>query len=318
MKRILAIPMALVLATMLAATGCTPAEIQQLQGILQNVDSANGKIIVVTKDGKTITLKINTDTTATDNGTSVDVSTLAPGSSVEIESKDKGKTARSIKAQKPKEVEEEREDEESSRAEGWGIAEIRVTDPPPAGVRSAVVNYSKIEVHKAGGSEDGSDNSTSGNTTASDNSSGWITVVSTPGSFDLMTVIGVEQVLGSANLTAGKYTQIRMTVANVTGITTDNVSYTAEVPSNVLKINGNFNVGGGNTTTLTLDFDGEKSLVRTGEGKFIFKPVVKLLVRGDGNREGSDDNEDDDNSGKPDDKGNEGKGPSDNSTRGKD
>jgi len=33
------------------------------------------------------------------------------------------------------------------------------------------------------------------------------------------------------------------------------------------------------TTILTLDFDGDKSLVMTGkEGKFIFKPVVKLIV----------------------------------------
>ena len=154
----------------------------------------------------------------------------------------------------------------------WGIVEIRVTDPPPADVKSAVVYLSNIEVHKV-----------SGNATESDNESGtWIPVIGAPASFDLMDVIGVEQILGSANLTAGSFTQIRMDVTKVTGETTDNVSYTAEVPSDKLRIVGAFNVGGGNKTILTLDFDGEKSLVRTGEGKFLFKPVVKLLVNSGG------------------------------------
>ena len=73
-----------------------------------------------------------------------------------------------------------------------------------------------------------------------------------------------------------------MDVTKVTGVTTDNVSYTAEVPGDKLKIVGAFNVGGGTKTTLTLDFDGEKSLIQTGQGKFLFKPVVKLLVNSGG------------------------------------
>ncbi|MBI4180324.1 MAG: DUF4382 domain-containing protein [Chloroflexi bacterium] len=157
---------------------------------------------------------------------------------------------------------------------GWGILEIRVTDPPPANVKSAVVYLTNIEVHKVSGNV--SDNA-SGN--ASDNASGWIPVIGAPASFDLMNVVGVEQILGSANITAGSFTEIRMTVTKVTGVTTDNVSYTAEVPSGELKIVGAFNVGGGNKTVLTLDFDGEKSLIQSGQGKFLFKPVVKLLIK---------------------------------------
>ncbi len=148
----------------------------------------------------------------------------------------------------------------------WGTIEIRVTDPPPADVKSAVVHFNSVKVHKV-----------SDNTSESDNISGWITVIG-EGSFDLMDVIGVEKVLGSANVTAGSFTQIRMDVAKVSGETTDNVSYTAAVPSGGLKIVRPFNVGGGMTTILTLDFDGAKSLVRTGSGKFLFEPVVKLLI----------------------------------------
>ena len=149
----------------------------------------------------------------------------------------------------------------------WGIIEIRVTDPPPADVKSAFVYLSSIEVHKV-----------SGNMSESDNTSGWITILEAPSSFDLMAVIGVEEILGSANVTAGSFTQIRMDVIKVVGETTDNVSYTAEVPSGKLKIVRPFNVGAGTTTILTLDFDGEKSLIRTDSDKFLFKPVVKLLI----------------------------------------
>jgi hypothetical protein len=101
-----------------------------------------------------------------------------------------------------------------------------------------------------------------------------------------------------------------MSVTNVTGVTTDNVSYTAQVPSGELKIVGGFNVGGGDKTVLTLDFDGEKSLIRTGQGKFLFKPVVKLLVK-----DGAKSNEARSEKSDSDNKGGEGKGNSDNSSR---
>ncbi|MBI2328364.1 MAG: hypothetical protein HYU85_01740, partial [Chloroflexi bacterium] len=45
----------------------------------------------------------------------------------------------------------------------------------------------------------------------------------------------------------------------------------------------------GTTTVLTLDFDGEKSLIRTGSGKFLFKPVVRLLIeKGQGQGQGQE------------------------------
>lgn len=142
-----------------------------------------------------------------------------------------------------------------------GTIEIRVTDPPPADVASAVVYLTNVEAHLV-----------------SANASEWITIIGAPPSFDLMTVIGVEEILGSANVTAGKYTQIRMGVDRVEVVTTAGDNYTAEVPSEKLKIVRSFDVEPGMTTTLTLDFDGEKSLILAGKGKTLFKPVVKLLI----------------------------------------
>ena len=148
-----------------------------------------------------------------------------------------------------------------------GIIEIRVTDPPPADVASAIVYLSNIEVHQV-----------------SANQTGWILILEAPPSFDLMAINGVEEILGSANVTAGKYTQIRMDVDRVEVVTTAGDNITAEVPSSKLKIVGPFEVEPSMTTTLTLDFDGEKSLVLPGKDiatareKALFKPVVKLLI----------------------------------------
>jgi len=145
--------------------------------------------------------------------------------------------------------------------EEWGTIEIRVTDPPPADVKSAVVYLTNIEVHKV-----------------SDNGSEWVPIVGAPPSFDLLDVIGVAEVLGSANVTAGSFTQIRMDTDRVEVVTVDGDNITAEVPSGKLKIVRPFNVGAGTTTILTLDFDGTKSLIVTSKGKALFKPVVKLSI----------------------------------------
>ena len=160
----------------------------------------------------------------------------------------------------------------------WGIIEIRVTDPPPADVIHAFVTLTNIEVHREEGAWQTLDlRDTSGNIIAE-------------ATFDLMEVLEVTEVLGSANVTAGSFTQIRMDVAEVAvvfvtdnttdPVTTDNV--TARVPSEKLRIVKAFEVVAGEKTVLTLDFDGEKSLILpgkdidTGKERAIFKPVVRL------------------------------------------
>ena len=59
-----------------------------------------------------------------------------------------------------------------------GTIEIRVTDPPPAEVESAVVYLNNIEVHRA-----------------SDNASQWLRIADAPPSFDLLDVVGISQAL---------------------------------------------------------------------------------------------------------------------------
>jgi len=168
----------------------------------------------------------------------------------------------------------------------WGIIEMRVTDPPAAEVKSAIVYLTNVEVHMAVAEQEieqeqeqsFGDNQTPQQEQEQEGGSKWISIIGAPPSFDLLGVIGVEALLGTTNVTAGKYTQVRMDVDRVEVVTVDGDNITAEVPGDKLKIIRPFDVEAGMTTILTLDFDGSKSLIITGKDKAIFKPVVKLLV----------------------------------------
>jgi len=144
-----------------------------------------------------------------------------------------------------------------------GTIEIRVTDPPPADVTSANVTAKNIEVHRVTGEE-----------------SEWITIIEGPVTFDLMKLAKAEEaeILGAEEIKVGSFTQIRMDVDSVEVVTVDGDNITAEVPSGKLKIVRPFNVEDGVKTVLTLDFDGSKSVIITGKGEALFKPVVKLVV----------------------------------------
>ncbi len=405
------------------ASACTPSEAKLVEGILQNVDSVNGEITIVTEDGKTITLTIATGAQVETEGATSALETLEPGTSVEVEVNDDGQVAQHIKARLAKvegvivgiegnevTVESERgrlvtvlvtdrtrieleedfpgtladlrvgaevevkfdpesrvafkvdAEEEEAEIEGIivqidgnevtieterghrrtlivgdqtrieleddfpgimadlqvgieveakfdpftrlafkieveeeeerverGIIEIRVTDPPPADVTSAVVTLANIEVQREGG--------------------GWETIdLGGEVTFDLMEVLDVTEVLGSASVTAGSFTQIRMDVSEVvvefvTDSTTDPVTtdtVIAEVPSQKLRIVKAFEVVDGMKTVLTLDFDGEKSLILPGKDidagkeRALFKPVVKLLIEHEEEEEEEEEDEDED------------------------
>jgi hypothetical protein len=96
--------------------------------------------------------------------------------------------------------------------------------------------------------------------------------------FDLLQIKGIEEVLGTENVTASKYTQIRMTVENVEVSFGDNGLEETTLPSGELKFTRPFEVVEGQTTVLLLDFDAEKSVKVTGGGKVTVMPVVKLAI----------------------------------------
>lgn len=81
----------------LIASACTPAQMQQLEGLLQNIDTANGTLTITTKDGKTVTVTIASNSQVKASGTNTSVFALEPGTNVKVEERDG--VARVINAQ---------------------------------------------------------------------------------------------------------------------------------------------------------------------------------------------------------------------------
>jgi len=147
---------------------------------------------------------------------------------------------------------------------GTGMLEVYVTDPPPPEMDEIWVDIKNLEVHKTGGN--------------------WTSIAVDTEPFDLRAIENIQQFLASQIVETGKYTQIRLEVNSVT-IAVDGDNYTAEVPSDKIKLVGNFEVTDNDTTEITLDFNGEKSVLVTGKGEYIFKPVIKLIVADKGKPE---------------------------------
>ena len=87
---------------LLAALACTAAEAEMLKGILENVDTVNGEITILTKDGKTVILTISTDAPVVTDGAISALETLEPGASVEVEVDEDRLVVRRIKAHQAK------------------------------------------------------------------------------------------------------------------------------------------------------------------------------------------------------------------------
>lgn len=92
----LAVPV-LVVGILLTA-GCTAADGQTLQGILQNIDSINGTVTMTTNDGQTHVLTIDNKTQFTFDGQTVALEALDPGAKIEVKVGDKKIEAEVVKA----------------------------------------------------------------------------------------------------------------------------------------------------------------------------------------------------------------------------
>jgi len=166
-----------------------------------------------------------------------------------------------------------------------GTIEVRVTDAPPeyGDIKEIWVEVldseeEGIAVHKAATNEQGEGE--------------WITIpITGENPFDLLLLDkeNMEALLGDAQVIAGKYTQIRMTVEEVTVIfegdteeVDDDIEKIAKLPSGKLKFIQPFEVIDGETTIILIDFLADKSVTITGKGDVIFKPVIKLMVSGKG------------------------------------
>jgi hypothetical protein len=91
---------------------------------------------------------------------------------------------------------------------------------------------------------------------------------------------GRETILTSTEYPAGKISQIRLILGPENSVEIDRETYPMETPSaqqSGLKLLLNAELTPGITYAILLDFDAAKSIVTTGSGKYILKPVIKVV-----------------------------------------
>jgi len=93
--------------------------------------------------------------------------------------------------------------------------------------------------------------------------------------------MGKDTLIASQDLPAGRLQEIRL-VLNDSGnsVVINGISYPLTTPSGQssgVKLKVNENLEPGVAYTMLLDFDAAKSIVQTGNGKYILKPVIRAI-----------------------------------------
>ena len=115
-----------------------------------------------------------------------------------------------------------------------------------------------------------------------DSTSGWIMLNDTMRTFDLLTLRnGASQILGETLLNSGRYTQIRLKLAESCTVIVDGQTHPLEVPSGAqsgLKLNHPFDIAPNTLYELTLDFDAARSIHVTGNDRYKLSPVIRVVA----------------------------------------
>jgi len=181
--------------------------------------------------------------------------------------------------------------EDDSIAPGKGRLKIYLTDSSEKykvnGSENYIavnINISKIQVHLAG--EDGEDEGE------------WIWVLDEWAKYDLIKLKDAFELISDRELDQGKYTQLRLFVIEPTvSVEIEKtgedsklieiedvvpfVTFDVEIPSadqTGIKLIHPFEVIEGETAELTIDFDAEESIVKTDNGEYKLKPVIKIVT----------------------------------------
>ncbi|TDW96249.1 DUF4382 domain-containing protein [Dinghuibacter silviterrae] len=154
--------------------------------------------------------------------------------------------------------------QKSNNSSGNSQLEVRLTDGP-ANYQAVYIDVEKVEVNVS------SDTGTT---------SGWQTLpLLHPGVYNLLDFRnGIDTVLASVSLPAGTLSQMRLVLGSNNSVVIDGQSYPLKTPSaqqSGLKFNIHSTLTPGIVYRLWIDFDASHSIVATGNGKYILKPVIR-------------------------------------------
>jgi hypothetical protein len=155
----------------------------------------------------------------------------------------------------------------SSSGGGSSHLEVRLTDDPST-YDAVYIDVRQVEVNVS------SDTGTS---------SGWqVLPLLRPGVYNLLDFRnGIDTVLAAADLPAGKLSQMRLVLGNNNSVVINGQSFPLKTPSaqqSGLKFNIHATLTGGIVYRLWIDFDAGRSIVTTGNGGYILKPVIRTYT----------------------------------------
>lgn len=178
------------------------------------------------------------------------------------------------------------------------VVNLSISDAPVDDVMSVITCFSEIELKASDQANDqiflvgDSDGTAQANELCTDDQGA---VVPNTRGVDLLTLSGMssEELLSGIEITAGEYTQIRLSISEFSYATVDldqdgvaddedqdgtPDKVAVRVPSNELKLDG-FTAADGQTTDLTVEFDLRKGMTKPGNGgDYILKPRGVRLV----------------------------------------
>lgn len=161
--------------------------------------------------------------------------------------------------------------ESTSDDGGTGTMEVTMTDAP-AHYDSVNVTINRVHVNI---DENAEADTTEGN------DEGWVTIMDETIQVDLLELTNGNTIsLGSQELEAGRYSQIRFILGDNNTITVDGETYDLQTPSaqqSGLKLNIDADVEENMTYSLLVDFDAARSIVQQGNGGYLLKPVLRAV-----------------------------------------
>jgi len=165
---------------------------------------------------------------------------------------------------------------------GTGTLSLSLTDSSCGSYAAIYVTIDEVQANKS---------DTNGN-------SGWVTIGEPMKTYNLLELVnGVTEVLGTDELSAGFYKQIRLIIgknaesenningedhpfANYVVFKEDGTYQELKIPSGFntgIKLVHNFEVIKDEIVELLLDFEACRSVVETGNGKYMLKPTIKII-----------------------------------------
>ena len=148
-----------------------------------------------------------------------------------------------------------------------GTVAIHMTDAPAVeGVDAVNLNIIQVSIKASGDESD----------------QGWEVLRSDSMNVDLLHLQnGVFTTLATGRVAAGPYEQVRLKLGAGSTVVVNGVTYPITVPSGMqsgLKLVGPFTVPGGSGVDVALDFDASRSIILTGSGTYMLKPVVHVMA----------------------------------------